>query len=496
MPAGGFTFGEAHFSMKHSTTILSFFVFILLSCGTTRQLSQSAKQNIINATPLQSAHVGISIYDADEGKYLYNYQGDKYFVPASNTKIATCYAAMKYLGDSLVGLRYGIPEEKWFRENVIVFQPTGDPTLLHKDFATSPVFTFLKSNFTGRSKRPALFIKGYELEPWGSGWSWNDYQANYMAERSRMPILGNTVTIKLRDTSESFIPTSHLQRESRTKPFTTGSKYFDSLVNRKSRVIIDEDLNGRLEVSRAISTNDFRVKRSSSVFKSATLPFVTNDWRTAFSFLSDTLSKKFTEVYPTEVKDEFSWEVENSDVTFFHIKNWNIIHSQPTDSLLKPLMHRSDNFFAEQALLMVSNEFLGVMNDAKIIDTILKTDFADLPQKPRWADGSGLSRYNLFTPQDFVAILNKMQKQFGMQRIKEIFATGNEGTLINYYKNSTGFLFAKTGTLSGVVALSGLMYTKKNRLLIFSVLVNNHQASATDVRRAVEKFVEGVREGN
>src|SRR5215216_2947832 len=103
------------------------------------------------------------------------------------------------------------------------------------------------------------------------------------------------------------------------------------------------------------------------------------------------------------------------------------IHSQPTDSLLKPMMHRSDNFFAEQSLLMVSNERLGFMNDARIIDTLLKTDFKDLPQKPRWVDGSGLSRYNLFTSQDFVFILNKMKNEFGMERIKVIFPTGNEG---------------------------------------------------------------------
>jgi D-alanyl-D-alanine carboxypeptidase/D-alanyl-D-alanine-endopeptidase (penicillin-binding protein 4) len=73
------------------------------------------------------------------------------------------------------------------------------------------------------------------------------------------------------------------------------------------------------------------------------------------------------------------------------------------------MMHESDNLFAEQSLLMVSNEVLGVMDDVKIIDTLLKTDFADLPQKPRWVDGSGLSRYNLFTPKDFVVILHKMQ---------------------------------------------------------------------------------------
>jgi D-alanyl-D-alanine carboxypeptidase/D-alanyl-D-alanine-endopeptidase (penicillin-binding protein 4) len=86
-----------------------------------------------------------------------------------------------------------------------------------------------------------------------------------------------------------------------------------------------------------------------------------------------------------------------------------------------------------------------------------------------------------------------MKNEFGMDRIKLIFPTGNEGTLTNYYKAENGYMFAKTGTLSGVVCLSGFLYTKKNTLLIFSVLVNNHNSSATAVRRAVEKFVEGIR---
>jgi len=171
-----------------------------------------------------------------------------------------------------------------------------------------------------------------------------------------------------------------------------------------------------------------------------------------------------------------------------------IIHSQPTDSLLKPMMHRSDNFFAEQSLLMVSNELLSVMNDEKIIDTLLKTDFKDLPQKPRWVDGSGLSRYNLFSPQDLVFILNKMKIEFGMGRVKTIFATGNEGTLEGRYKTEVGYIFAKTGTLSGVVALSGFLYTKKNKLLIFSILVNNHNNNPSAVRTAIEKFIRSIRE--
>ena len=80
-----------------------------------------------------------------------------------------------------------------------------------------------------------------------------------------------------------------------------------------------------------------------------------------------------------------------------------------------------------------------------------------------------------------------------MERIKNIFPTGNEGSLANYYIPERGYIFAKTGSLSGVITLSGFLYTKKDKLLIFSVLVNNHTSSGTKVRRAVEKFIEALR---
>jgi len=164
--------------------------------------------------------------------------------------------------------------------------------------------------------------------------------------------------------------------------------------------------------------------------------------------------------------------------------------------MFTPMMHRSDNFYAEQTLMMVSNKLFGYMDEQKLIDTLLKTELKEFPQKPKWVDGSGLSRYNLFTPEDFVWLLNKMKDEFGLERLKIILPTGNEGTLRNYYKNEAGFIFAKTGTLSGHVALSGFLVTSKNKLLIFSIQVNNHYTSATAVRRAVEQFLQKLRREN
>jgi D-alanyl-D-alanine carboxypeptidase/D-alanyl-D-alanine-endopeptidase (penicillin-binding protein 4) len=431
--------------MRNSFLILSALLF-LYSCSPAQQLTRTAQDGFLNSEPLRTAHVGVSIFDPAENKYLYNYQGDKYFVPASNTKIPTCYAAMKYLGDSLVGLRY------LQTDTAVYIQPTADPTLLHRDFPRQPVIQTLKS-----FDQPIYYVlPNWETTRYGSGWSWNDYSENYMPERSALPIYGNVLQI-------------NLYGEGKQLQLRGDIAFYKHSINE-----LVDPLSKQIKIQRLWDTNRFDVTTADRNFTSIQIPFLTYENP---RLLEDTIKK--------------NWRgrvVLRENITLQNI------YTQPTDSLLKPMMQRSDNFFAEQVLLMVGNALVDIMSDNRIIDTILKTDFKDLPQKPRWADGSGLSRYNLFTPQDFVAILNKMKNEFGMERIQAIFPTGNTGTLTNYYKSLNGKLFAKTGTLSGVVALSGFMYTKKNKLLIFSVLVNNHQSTSTNVRRAVEQFLTGVQE--
>ena len=445
--------------MKRNSALIQLLIIhssllIFASCSVQKQISRSAQQIVLKDSSLATAHVGISIYEPATGKHWFNYQGDYYFVPASNTKIPTCYAAMKYLGDSLVGLRYTISETG------LIIQPSGDPSFLHPDFKIQPVYDFLKSQNQNIFYAPSNAVTG-----WGSGWAWNDYAENYMAERSAMPIYGNLVRFRKMgekniqvDSTPSFsiniIPGYFRDKKIISKINWANAKGFsiDRLIAQNLFIITPANNSGNSEV-----------------------PF-TNIPEEILPLLTDTLHKAFLPM--GTIKNKLA----------------KIIHSQPTDSLLKPMMHRSDNFFAEQSLLMVSNELLSVMNDEKIIDTLLKTDFKDLPQKPRWVDGSGLSRYNLFSPQDLVFILNKMKIEFGMGRVKTIFATGNEGTLEGRYKTEVGYIFAKTGTLSGVVALSGFLYTKKNKLLIFSILVNNHNNNPSAVRTAIEKFIRSIRE--
>ena len=471
----------------------------ICSCSVSKQISKQANTILLSDTAISSGHIGISIYEPATNKYWYNYNATKYFIPASNTKLFTLYAGMKYLGDSLAGLRYtlsGTPEDKG---RIFAIQPTGDPTLLHPDFKRQPVMDLIVK-YAKQYKNISLLDTIWRDKAWGNGWAWNDYEDDYMAERNSFPIYGNVIDIKLNNVKDRKLKDSASEvRRPWLSLFKTQSSFLDYKIN-QNLYLVDQDSillpNPGIKIKRELTNNEFTFEFNSRKFTKMNIPFVTNGNETVSWIISDSVKTNFFSLFPNYNLSDSAFIVLSADGhprTVF-LKNWKTLHSQPSDSLFKPMMHRSDNFFAEQTLLMASNKYLGYMSDNKIIDTLLKYDLKDVPQKPKWVDGSGLSRYNLFTPQSFVYILNKTKNEFGWNRIKNILPTGGTGTLSSYYKKDSGFIYAKTGTLSNNCALSGYLITQKGKLLIFSVLANNYMTGATPVRRAVEKFLLAIRE--
>ncbi|BAV10072.1 D-alanyl-D-alanine carboxypeptidase / D-alanyl-D-alanine-endopeptidase (penicillin-binding protein 4) [Filimonas lacunae] len=423
--------------------------WIMMAAGCAVQKSQVVAENkgLQQLPELASAHVGICIMDLATGAYIYQYQPDKYFMPASNTKLLTCYAAMKYLGDSLEGLDV----TEW--PDHVDIRPTGDPTLLHPDFTIHPIYSYLKNIDKPLHLLPALWTgKAY-----GTGWAWDDYADAYMAERSALPVYGNVVTV------------------SGSKPVTVVPGYFSAAVTG-----VNAGGSGYVNAfNRLFHQNTFSYTNSGKALKRYAVPFITSD-SIAVQLLGDTLHKNLIWQPIVAVKDNEAGGKQY------------VIHSQLTDSVLRFMMHRSDNFYAEQSLLMVSRLQLHEMNTDAIIARLLATDFKSMPQRPRWVDGSGLSRYNLISPQDMVWLLAKMKTDFSWKRITGILQTGNEGTLEGLYTNYAGKIYAKTGTLSNNLSLSGYLLTAKGKTLAFSVLINNHQASASAVRKQIEQWLIGI----
>ena len=421
-------------------------------------LGAFVQDSLLARPELLAGQVGIALYDPASASYLYNYQSDKYFIPASNTKLFSFYAGLKYLGDSLVGMRYRITD------TALLVLPSGDPTFLHPAFASQPVVDLMRK--TG--KRIWLADDNWQDYPFGRGWAWDDYNDDYAAERSSFPIYQNMI------------------RWVQDRPKGSGNDPFGGSPSVYSIPDVDWPVNFNPDtaqksffVQRAFLRNDFRVTEGRETHVEQSTPFITDGLLSAATLLKDTAGN------PAAVR-HFG--------TALHPEAWTVLHSRPIDSMFRPMMYYSDNFMAEQTLLMVGNEALGSMNNSRTIDFLLKGVLDSLPQKPNWVDGSGLSRYDLFTPQDFIWVLNKLQREFGLSRMERLLPTGGTGTLRSYYRQDSSFIYAKTGSLSGVIALSGYLFTRSGRLLLFSVLINNYTGSGTVVRRQVEKLIHRIRD--
>ena len=428
--------------MRIITSLLLF--LIGFSRNSSAQLPGSTTDILLNNVAIKEGHVGVSIYNLNTKTYLYNHNGEKFFTPASNQKIFTLYAGLSTLGDSLAAAIVYPTKEKLY------LQPMADPSFLLKEFPNQRLLEYLKLEQTPI----VLTMDSWQETPMGKGWMWDDYTDEFSAERSAFPIYGNNVSI-----------------EGTASTFQVVPSYFTSSVQWASKPFYSADTNN---IQRAFNDNIFYAPQKE--VKKAVLPFLTHDGRTNASLLEDTTNR--TVIYTT---DKFPIPHTSAAAT--------IIYSIKAKELFRPMMERSDNFFAEQTLLMSAMKSTGTMNIDSFLKKFTEEKLSDMPQQTQWVDGSGLSRYNLCTPQSIIYVLDKIQQEFGMNTVKELFMTGGEGTIKSYYTSIAGSIFAKTGTLSDNSAFSGYLITKNKNLLAFSLMANNYQKGGRSIRLAFQEFL-------
>lgn len=397
---------------------------------------------------------GFMLYDPEGDSTIYSVNEDKYMTPASNTKLFTYFAGLNVLGDKVPALKYVIEGD------ALTFWGTGDPSFLHPEFGSDDVYELL-SGFDGD-----LYFtdSNFDDETLGPGWSWADYNSYYSAEKSPMPIYGNVARVTIehiesyqiaKEDGEYLISPSYLR------------KYFN-----------DETLNedGNLVLKRERVGNKFQYEFSSDTSRYETdKPFhYTPEF--LVELLADTLNR------PVNYLEDF--EIPEDHET---------VYGMESDSLFKYMLLPSDNHAAEQILLMVASEIGEDLNVRSAINHVVDTYLNDVQDSPNWRDGSGLSRYNLFTPRSIVALLDKLDALVDEDLLLESLPQGGkQGTIRRLYAHKEGgdpYVFAKTGTLSNNHCLSGFVITESGKKLIFSFMNNNYVIPTREVQAQMDEVL-------
>jgi len=383
----------------------------------------------------ENQFTGIYIYDVNADKEVYNYNGDKYFTPASNTKIFTLFTGLTMLPDSIPAFKYSV------NKDTITIQGTGDPTFLHNYFKDSTAIKMI-NNYA----KANIIIENIIDKRFGPGWAWEDFDSYFSPERSAFPMYGNVITVQNED-SIVVQPAYYQQKIKVTDNFYGRDEYKNNFYFRKDRKTETE------------------------------IPMLID---------STQIAALWNEIAPNKVSVIKSSEIKPSIIAY----------SVLSDSLYRRMMEVSDNFLAEQILVLASSTLSDTLSSSNARKYMLENELKDLKQQPRWVDGSGLSRYNLFSPISFVEVLSKLYKMIPQERLFYLFPVGGEfGTIKNWYAGTNKpYVFAKTGTVGNNHNVSGYLLTNAGKVLVFSFMNNHFKKTNDEIKTQMQNTFEWLRD--
>lgn len=439
----------------------------------------AAIEAVINRPQFSRGRWGVLIQSLSSSHTFYSHDAQKYFVPASNVKLLTTAAALHQLG-SKFQIRTSVYSTS---DGSLYVVGRGDASIT--DIQLRELAQQLRRQGIRQVQQLIAEDDYFHGPAVNSSWEWEDVQADYGAPVSSLILNQNAVELKLLPQQLGqplkvvwADPIAVNQWRIKNESVTAQQAEPTSInVNRDSAEPLLR-ITGQLSVDSkpesvalaVINPRDYFLQHFRRALASEGIN-ITADKR------SYTQISKFI-LRPSAVHELAS------------------VESPPLSQLLVETNQNSNNLYAE-ALLRT----LGVTSDTDPTKTTLemgleavKSTLTKLKVDPAGyvlVDGSGLSRRNLVSPEALVQTLKAMaHSPEAFVYRSSLSVAGISGTLQNRFRDSEGIVQGKTGTLSGVVALSGYLDTPNYEPLVFSIIVNqSSQSDATTLRQAVDEIV-------
>lgn len=167
--------------------------------------------------------------------------------------------------------------------------------------------------------------------------------------------------------------------------------------------------------------------------------------------------------------------------------------------IVKNILQPSQNWIAEQLLRTLGAEKRGrgSWRDGIAVEMEFLTGTVGVDSTALgFNDGSGMSPQNLVTPRAIVQLLEYARTApWGQVFHDGLTGPGRPGTLSNRLRGLEGRAFGKTGTLSGVNAVSGYVTTPDGRELIFSIISNASGLGSGPVVSAIDQMIMALGNG-
>ena len=462
------------------------FLFLLLIIaaspisGANKEKFLEELKKILADPYFNSAGISVDIFDLDDKKEIYSYDHQKLLHPASNMKVITTITAMEFLGidyEFTTKLAGTGKLENGIYTGDLYFIGGMDPDFTSHDLQK---FTdhLVKSGVKEIRGNLYVDISLVDSLYWGVGWMWDDDPGSDFPYMTALNI--NDAGVKIfYESGKIGEPVNY-----RVEPYSdyyTVSNYSVTVAEDTSDLTITRGWKER--------NNEIQIKGFQSV--SETPDSITiNLYRPELYFLR---------LFEEQLQESGILFYGKSDTGRVPVEN-KIMYkfSRFFDQILDNLNKESDNLSAEMTLRALGLEGFGkpasAENGIKMIDSLITIIGLD-PENYRIVDGSGVSHYNLVTPELMIALLNHIYYKYPDKYTrfeKSLPIAGIDGTLENRMTRGEAYnkIFAKTGTLSGVSTLSGYANTNSGGKISFSIFVQNFVGKTSRARYYQDRICE------
>ncbi len=443
------------------------------------------------------------------GEPLFTYNAHRLMVPASNQKLLTAAVAADRLGWNYRFttrlMTSGVIDALGTLEGDLLVVGDGDPSINPRNPERWRAFDDwgVKLHALGIRVIDGHLIGDDRLldQPgWGEGWSWDDLQYGYGAAATALQYNENQIEVMVGPGLAAGAPAIVI-----TSPLGSGLRVDNRAVT------VAEDAETKIDVSRLPGTVYLLVR--GQIAKAAkpisTLAAVDNPTRLYASALREALARHEIFVGGSALDiDELRTLPETAK-----LRELIVDRSPPLSEIIDVMLKWSRNGYAETLLTALSALAPAPPSTSGTSSTLgtIGTPAADARSATRgltvlhstldaWGitktaflsrDGSGLSRMDYVSADGLVRLLTRMWADPAQRAPfrSALPVAGVSGTLAERLKDTPamGRVWAKTGTLSNVRALSGYLETRAGEPLVFSIIVNNFVVTQSEVDGIVDR---------